>query len=373
MKAKPIRFHHISLRILVVFGLVVVASLGSTGLFVMQVGEGLLTRKISEGDLSLARRTAQNVDMALASASPTLSLLAGVVGRHFEDLRQLRSDLDSIKREFPEVRSIYVADAKGEQLVRTGGGVVGDVSTLLSYQTAMSGKTLLSAVYLDPSTMKPLRTISLPILRAGKVLGALSADMGFDRIALSLGAAEGDSGATILVVSGNGRLIAHTRLGEIKDYDLSGQAAVEAVLAGKEGLLSGYWDELGRKVLGTYSPIKTLGWGVVIQRPLSAIAAELRSLRTTILVCLAISILFAIGTGYLMSRGHREAHTALRPGCGEDCSGGFLHIARLRVGGRDRDPRGRFQPDGRRPSRPRGRSCGRWGLRARGCREAEGR
>jgi hypothetical protein len=301
MKALPIRFHHISLRILTVFALVVVTCMGSTGLFVMQVSQSILIKKISEGDMSLARQTAQVVDMALASASPTLALLALSLGRHFEDQEQMKSDIDSVMGKYPEIKSMYVANDRGKQIVRTGAGVEGDVSTLRSFQVAIQGDSLFSDVYVEPSTMKPVRTITLPIERAGKVAGVLSADLGFERIVLPVGASEDASDATILVVSDNGRVIAHTRLSELKDFDLTGLPAVEAVLAGKEGVIRGYFDEFGRKVLGTYSPIKPLGWGVVIQRPLSAIATELLGLRTTILLCLAVAILLAIASGYLMS------------------------------------------------------------------------
>jgi signal transduction histidine kinase/CheY-like chemotaxis protein len=303
MKALPIRFHHISLRILTVFTLVVVVCMGSAGFLVMQVSQSILTKKISEGDLSLARQTAQVVDTALASANPTLKLLALSLGRHFEDTQQIKSDIDSVKVEFPEIRSMFVANTGGEQIARTGAGVVGNVSTLRSFQVAIKGEALFSDVYLESSTFKPIRTITLPIEREGRVAGVLSADLGFERIVLPADRSEDTSGVTILVASGNGRVIAHTRLVEIKDVDVTGLPAVEAVLAGREGIIAGYWDELGRKVLGTYSPIKSLGWGVVIQRPLSAIATELLGLRATIFLSLAISILLAITSGYLMSRG----------------------------------------------------------------------
>jgi signal transduction histidine kinase/DNA-binding response OmpR family regulator len=303
MKALPIRFHHISYRILTVFALVVVACLGSMGLFVMKVAENILIKKISEGDLSLARRTAQVVDVAITSANSTLELLALSLGRHFEDLPQMRSDVSGVMGKNPELKGMYVADDRGRQVIRSGAGIEGEVSTLMSFRVAIKGESLFSDVFLEPLTMKPVRTLTLPIESAGRVVGVLSSDMGFERMVLPFGESEEASGATILVVSDNGRAVAHTRFGEIKDFDLTGLPAVEAVLAGREGVIDGYFDEFGRKVLGTYSPVKSLGWGVVIQRPRSAIAAELVALRTTILICLSLAIAFAIGSGYLMSRG----------------------------------------------------------------------
>ena len=77
---------------------------------------------------------------------------------------------------------------------------------------------------------------------------------------------------------------------------------VEAVLAGEEGTAKGYTDELGRKVLGSYVPIRELGWGVIIQRPLADIDAEVGQLRTTIILVMIAAVLLAVAAGWLMSR-----------------------------------------------------------------------
>jgi signal transduction histidine kinase len=106
----------------------------------------------------------------------------------------------------------------------------------------------------------------------------------------------------VVVVADNGRVVAHTRMKQVPELDLSRLPVVEAVLAGEEGTMKGYTDELGREVLGSYMPVKELGWGVIIQRPLADIDAEVGQLRTTIILVMIAGVLLAVAAGWLMSR-----------------------------------------------------------------------
>jgi signal transduction histidine kinase len=88
---------------------------------------------------------------------------------------------------------------------------------------------------------------------------------------------------------------------QLSDLDLSKSSVVKAVLSGQKGVMKGYVDELGREVLGSYMPIWDLGWGVVVQRPLTDISTEVEQVRNTIFIAIIISVLLAILAGWLMS------------------------------------------------------------------------
>jgi signal transduction histidine kinase len=106
----------------------------------------------------------------------------------------------------------------------------------------------------------------------------------------------------VVVVADNGMVVAHTRMKQVLELDLSRLPVVEAVLAGEEGTMQGYTDELGCEVLGSYMPIKELGWGVLIQRPLADIDAEVGQLRTTILWAMIAGVFLSLLGGGLMAR-----------------------------------------------------------------------
>jgi signal transduction histidine kinase len=302
VRIMAVRFHRLSHQILVVFVLVVIACLGVSGWFVLQIGENIITRKISEGDLHLTRLIAQVAEAEMAAVKPTLSLLAESLGRHLMETAEVKAEIDCVQKTFPDITSVYVADVEGEQIARTGAEELENVSTIWTFQVARKGDELISDVYPEPATLKPMRTITLPIVNRGTVIGVLSADINFDRITLSVMKLDVGKNSNVLVVASNGRVVSHTQLEKLKELDLSKLPGVEAVLAGQEGTMKGYTDELGRQVLGTYSPIGELGWGVIIQKPLADIAAEVWKLRATILSAMVTAVLLAVLAGWLMSR-----------------------------------------------------------------------
>lgn len=296
------RFKRLSHQILLVFVLVVVVCLGISGWFVIRFSENIVTRKISEGDMNLAGRIAQQVAAEMASVKPTLALLAESTGLRRMEATEVKGEIDRVQRSFPDITSIYVADVEGEQIAQTGTGKLENVSRIWSFQVARGGDELVSDIYLKLATSEPMQTITLPIIDNGAVVGVLSADVSFTRIMVSVMDIYIGKTGNVVVVADNGRVVAHTRMKQVPDLDLARLPVVEAVLAGEEGTMKGYTDELGRQVLGSYIPIRELGWGVLIQRPLADIDAEVGQLRTTIIWVTIAAALLAVLAGWLMSR-----------------------------------------------------------------------
>jgi signal transduction histidine kinase len=297
-----LRFHRLSHRILVVFVLVVIVSLGVSSWFMLVISEHIIIRKISEGDQHLAHHIAQMTEAEMAAIKPTLSLLAESLGLHPKRTAETKAEIDCAQKQFPDITSIYVADVKGKQIARADAEELEDVSKIWAFQVALAGDELISDVYLDPETSKPMRTITLPITNGGIVVGVLSADINFDRIMLSVRSINAGENTNVIIVASNGRVVAHTQMHQIAELNFGKLPAVEAVLAGRAGTIEGYIDELGRQVLGTYVPIRKLGWGVVIQKPLADISSEVGQLRATILWALIVTVFIAVLSGWLMSR-----------------------------------------------------------------------
>ncbi len=297
-----VRFHRLSHQILTVFVLVIIASLAVTGWFVLRISENIITLKISEGNRQLASRIAQVAEAEMASIKPLLSLLVASIGPRLMEAAEVKAEIDIVQKNFPDITSIYVADVEGEQIARTGAEELENVSKIWSFQVAKTGDELVSDVYLEPTNWKPMRSVTLPIVYKEIVVGVLSADISFDRIMLSIMRISAGKNVNVLVVASNGRVVAHTQMHQLAELNLSKLPAVEAVLAGQEGTIKGYTDELGRRVLGTYTPIWELGWGVVIQNPLADIAIEVWQLRATILLAIIAAVLLAVLAGWLLSR-----------------------------------------------------------------------
>lgn len=285
-----------------VFVLVITACLGVSGWFLVQFSENIVTGNISEGDQNFAGRIAQEVAAEMASVKPTLTLLAESTGLRRMEATEVKGEIDRVQRSFPEITNIYVADVEGEQVARTGTEELDNVSKIWSFQVAKGGAELVSDIYLKAATSEPMQTITLPIIDNGAVVGVLSADISFQRVMSSIMDIDVGGNGNVIVVADNGRVVAHTHMEQVPELDIARLSAVEAVLAGQEGTMKGYTDELGREVLGSYTPIRELGWGVLIQRPLADIDAEVGQLRTTIIWVTIAAVLLAVLAGWLMSR-----------------------------------------------------------------------
>jgi len=289
-------------QIFLVFALVMIVCLGVSGWFVIQFSGNIVTRKICDGDRNFAGRIAQEIEAEVASVKPTLTLLAQTPELRLMEVTKVSVGVDRVQRAFPEISSVYVADMEGKQIYRTGTGQLENVSGMRSFQVAKAGDKFSSDIYLKPTTLEPMQTITLPIIESQMVVGVLSADVSFRRIMRSfMGVSVGEDG-NVIVVADDGRVIAHTHIEQVQGVDLSRLPVVKAVLAGEAGTMKGYTDELGREVLGTYMPISELGWGVLIQRPLSNMYAEVGQLRTAIIWLIIAGVLLVLPAGWLMSR-----------------------------------------------------------------------
>lgn len=301
-KIKKMRHNRLSYQILVVFTIVIIVCLGTSGWFMLRISEDIITRKISEGDQHLARRLAREVEAEMASVTPIMKLLAESQGIRIMEPAVVKKEIDQTQKSFPDITSIYVADLEGAQIARSGIDKLEDVSKIWSFQVARGGSELISDIYSAGLTSEPMRTITLPIIDNSTVVGVVSADISFKKIMHSVMDIDVGKNGSVAVIADNGRVVAHTYMDKLQELDLSNSPAVEAVLTGQEGSIQGYTDALGRQVLGSYSPIRELRWGVVIQKPLAAIDAEVGQLRTTILWATIGAIFLAVLSGWLMSK-----------------------------------------------------------------------
>ncbi len=297
-----VRFMKISYQILLVFVVVIIISLGISGWFLLQISENIIIDKISDGDIQLAQRVGQEVKAEIANIKPVLELFTITQEWRQMDAKAIKNGLSLIENNFLDITEIYVADLEGNQIAKTGTEKLENVSKIWNFQIAKGGEEIISDIFLDPQTSKPIQIVTIPIIKDKKVVGVLSAEIDFERMMFSIKNINVGKNGSLFVVASNGKVIAHTYMEQLSDLDFSRSPIVEAVLTGQIGMMEGYIDELGQQVMGTYVPIWELGWGVVIQRTLTDIATEVEQVRNTIFIAIIISVLSAILAGWLMSK-----------------------------------------------------------------------
>jgi signal transduction histidine kinase/HAMP domain-containing protein len=296
------RFKRLSHQILIVFVVVVILALGLSGWAITTLAQRIVTDNVAQGHQQLARRIAEEIDLEVEDVRPILSLLTESAAVRSMDPAAAAAELARYQDRFPALASTYVADLAGQQIARTDGEPLENVTTTYGFQVAREGYELLSDVYVSQAGQGPMLTVYRPVRHDGDLVGVLVADVSFARVQDVLGGLMLSRNETAVVFAANGRAVAHSRMAELDEPPaLSDPSLIEALVEGPPGVVAGYRDELGRTVVGVHAPVDELGWGVVIQTPVGELASEVATLRRTMALGLLGGVALAIIAGWLMA------------------------------------------------------------------------
>jgi len=240
------------------------------GIFSIMASRAANYRSVSEGNLNVAKRAADQIELYVHNGIQILKGIAENISRTHLEPWQKETIIKNYVINFEQFHEIYLTDRKGVQVATTDlGAELTDRSKDPAVVAAMKGEVYRSGVYISDQLV-PMVSISLPIIRLNEVDGAVVGVIDLiDMWNLVDNIRIGKRGFAF-VISRDGMLIAHGRNDAkpsvIKGADRRQWEIVKAVLSGKSGVFT-YRDEKGEEVLGVCAPIGSLGWGVVIEQP----------------------------------------------------------------------------------------------------------
>ena len=226
----------------------------------------------------------------------------------------------------PPIRDVFAVGLDGHEQFRESriapsvpnSGI--DHSAEPFFTTARSGQIYFGPVVFPRDSLEPRIIISVPIEAfAGEVVGVLAAEVNVRYVWDVVQEIHIGNSGYAYVVSSDGILIAHPDLNLVlqrKDLsDLPQVAALRAPGSGESG--TGIYRSLGgERVLVSYQRIASIGWTVLIERPLmEAYAPALLSLGRNAGILLAVCAL-AVGAAVRLGRRVVTPIEALRRGTG---------------------------------------------------------
>ncbi len=227
-------------------------------------------RSVSEGNLNVAKRAADQIELYVQNGTQILKGIAENISRTHLEPWQKETIIKNYVINFEQFHEIYLTDREGVQIATTKlGAELVDGSKDPAVVTAMNGEVYCSGVYISDQLV-PMMTISHPIIRLNEVDGAVVGVIDLiDMWNLVDSIRIGQEGFAF-VISKEGMLIAHGRddakPSVIKRENRNQWEIVKTVLSGKPGVLT-YGNEREEEVLGVCAPMKSVGWGVVIEQP----------------------------------------------------------------------------------------------------------
>jgi signal transduction histidine kinase len=264
------------------------------GIFSIMASRAANYQSVSEGNLNVARRAADQIGLYVQNAIQILKGIAENVNRTHLEPWQKETIIKNYVINFEQFHEIYLTDRRGIQAATTDlGAELADRSRDQAVITGLEGNVYLSGVYISDQLV-PMMTISLPIIRLNEVDGVVVGIIDLVDMWNSVDKIRIGHQGFAFVISKDGMLIAHGRddakPNVIKQEDRRHWEIVKTVLSGESGVFT-YTNEKGIEVLGVCAPIESLGWGVVIEQPTTEAYAMARRMTYQLVVLIAIFVI----------------------------------------------------------------------------------
>ena len=268
------------------------------GIFSIMASRAATYRSVSEGNLNVAKRAADQIELYVQNGFQILKGIAENINRTHLEPWQKETIIKNYVINFEQFHEIYLTDREGIQGATTDlGAELEDRSKDPAVITAMKGEVYRSGVYISDQLV-PMMTISLPIIRLNEVNGSVVGVIDLINMWNLVDSIRIGQEGFAFVISKDGMLIAHGRdeakPSVIKQEDRRQWGIVKSALSGKSGVLT-YRNEKGNEVLGVCAPMKSMGWGLVIEQPTKeAYAMAQRMTYQLITLIIAFVILMTI-------------------------------------------------------------------------------
>ena len=257
-------------------------------------------KSVTDGNMNVAKRAAEEIDLYVSNSLAILNALAQTLGRFNIPGHEQELILSNYVLNFPEFHQIYITDKEGKQIISTDNSTLTDRSQDVTYQTAIKGEIYKSDVFISRN-LTPSMTIAVPLKKLNEIKGVAIAEINLVAMWNLVDKIKIGEGGYAFVVSGNGRLIAHG-LGDGKARVLSNEnvrslGIVGGVTGGKD-TVDIYKNIEGRDVIGVGVPIPSLGWGIVIEEPLTEAYASTRRMTIFLVILIMTFVIVASIAGY---------------------------------------------------------------------------
>jgi PAS domain S-box-containing protein len=285
------------LCVYLVFVLIVLA----TGVEADRVGRGLIVSEVQSTDVALAQEIAFDTDTRLTTiegALGTLSQLPTIREGVGDDMLE---SFNAFKAARHDIDQVYWLDANGVMRasepvnLRTLGASF--ASQPLFQRAITSHGVTVEAGIVDLTTFNADMNFTLAVRDAsGQLLGVLGAGVLLDGLNAPINAVMNAQAAQrqtlrISILDQQGNLIATPDRERLLQPGLANLPGAGAALAGKTTTQVAQ-SENGQEWLYSATPIKSVGWAVVVQRPSSDLTAAISNFRDWLGVATA---LFALG------------------------------------------------------------------------------
>jgi signal transduction histidine kinase/ActR/RegA family two-component response regulator len=214
--------------------------------------------------------------------------------------QEQRNFLQLINQAYPDITVFTTYDAAGNAIARSDNRRLSPpISAFDSYKAAQRGQSSLN-VQIGRVLQKPIFTFTAPFYDANQQFaGVAAAAIESLRVTEQLIKTGANAKLKAYLVDNQGRVIAHPDANLVKTFADHSQLPPVAALLKQQMAFGGlhYWDESQWQLAG-YAQVPELGWGIVVERPISDVLVALNARRNrdfqTLLAVAAIALIIGL-------------------------------------------------------------------------------
>ena len=262
---------------------------------------------VNNGNLNVANQVAEQVDKYMSNNVRVLQSLGLELAATDLATWQQERILKDYVLAFPEFRELSLFDASGHIISSSS---IGKPRTALPDDArAQAGSAYIAPVRVDDDLL-PTTTIAIHLTRLGNDSGWIVGEIALEELWRMVDAIRVDAHGYALVVSADGRLIAHgnpDRKGEVASQDQQ-KASPEVVFAedfrAKRAASVSYLTDpaSGAEVLAVAAPVRQTGWTVLVEQPTVEAYRTATKFERQLYAAIALALLVTVVLGYLWGR-----------------------------------------------------------------------
>jgi signal transduction histidine kinase len=275
-----------SYKLLGLFLLIALVPLVLVTLVHVAINEEAVRQSVSKAQLETAIRVSDDIEGAIRNIQDILYTTASTPTFRAMNQSLARSYLSIIIMEHEEFNKLILRDTEGNTLAAASltepvlQAELAGPPVAEEWREALLGSTVFSDIHFSELKRDPLISVYVPVKAyPGKYIGVIDAEVNLRSVWNDvLEARIGKEGYTY-VVDSSGGVIAHPdkRL-VLRHEDMRERLPVQRVLLGEKGTIQ-YRGSDGIWYLTSYSPVESLGWGVIVVQPLEEALAPVEEMK----------------------------------------------------------------------------------------------
>ncbi len=286
--------------------------LGVAGFLAYWQSQQALYTQTTDQVVRLADIEAGNVNAWLSDRLSEIKVIAGSDEAQSMDPARAKELIELYAQEYPRYEDIFVGGLDGKTIFRSGGETSIDITDRAYFQKALQGEPNTSDALISRFTGNVIVVVVAPILVDGKVVGVVGGTIPTTEIVELMAHAQMGQTGEAYLVNQDGYMITPSRFSdELKSQGLIRERSelelqvntvgAQAALVGKTGVEE-YPDYQGNPVLGAYTPIERMGWGILVEQDTGEALAKITHLRNLTLLLGFVTAIVVATVAFFIAR-----------------------------------------------------------------------